>query len=95
MTEPIRFFLPGPTFVPMDARQAMTKPLMGHRSPAFKELYSSIAKRLPQVLRTQGDGLLAQYNQPFTAVARFANGVPFVLQDRTHEVEDRHLIIDD
>lgn len=59
MNEPIRFFLPGPSYVPVDARQAMAKPLMGHRSPAFKDLYATFAKRLPQVLRTQGDGLLA------------------------------------
>jgi aspartate aminotransferase-like enzyme len=59
MTEPIRFFLPGPTYVPMDAREAMTKPLMGHRSAAFKELYVSLAARLPKVLRTAGDGMIA------------------------------------
>ena len=59
MNEPIRFFLPGPTYVPMDARQAMTKPLMGHRSPAFKDIYASLSGRLPKVLRTAGDGMLA------------------------------------
>ena len=59
MNEPIRFFLPGPTYVPMDARQAMTRPLMGHRSAAFKEIYLSLAKRLPHVLRTESDGMIA------------------------------------
>jgi aspartate aminotransferase-like enzyme len=37
----------------------MTKPVVGHRSPGFKELYSRIAERLPRVLRTRGDVLIA------------------------------------
>jgi aspartate aminotransferase-like enzyme len=59
MTEPIRFFLPGPSYVPEDVRLAMARPMIGHRSPAFKELYARLAARLPQVLRTSGDVLLA------------------------------------
>lgn len=37
----------------------MTGPMMGHRSPAFKELYSSLVPRLQQVFRTAGDVLIA------------------------------------
>jgi aspartate aminotransferase-like enzyme len=59
MTEPIRFFLPGPSYVLEDVRLAMARPLIGHRSPAFKELYARLAARLPAVLRTRGDVLLA------------------------------------
>ena len=54
MNEPIKFFLPGPTYVPEDARQAMTKPMVGHRSAGFKDFYLKIAERLPKVLRTSG-----------------------------------------
>jgi aspartate aminotransferase-like enzyme len=57
--EQIKFFLPGPTYVPEDARHAMTRPMVGHRSAGFKEFYLTIAARLPQVLRTSGDAMVA------------------------------------
>jgi aspartate aminotransferase-like enzyme len=57
--EPIKFFLPGPSYVPQDALQAMTKPMVGHRSAGFKDFYLTIAERLPKVLRTQGDVMVA------------------------------------
>jgi aspartate aminotransferase-like enzyme len=59
VTEKIQFFLPGPSYVTEAARQAMTKPMVGHRSPAFKSFYLSIAERLPKVLRTAGDCIVA------------------------------------
>ncbi len=52
MTEEIRFFLPGPTYVREDVRQAMTRQPIGHRSPEFKQLYASVAERLRPVFRT-------------------------------------------
>jgi aspartate aminotransferase-like enzyme len=59
MIEPIKFFLPGPSYVPEDVRQAMTKPMVGHRSAGFKEVYLSLSARLPQVFRTAGDVMIA------------------------------------
>lgn len=59
MTEKIQFFLPGPSYVTEAARQAMTKPMVGHRSGPFKNFRMSLAERLPKVLRTAGDGMLA------------------------------------
>ncbi|MEA2560573.1 MAG: hypothetical protein QOH06_2077 [Acidobacteriota bacterium] len=59
MTEKIQFFLPGPSYVTEAARQAMTKPMVGHRSGPFKNFRLSLGERLPQVLRTAGDGMLA------------------------------------
>ncbi|HET9229345.1 MAG TPA: alanine--glyoxylate aminotransferase family protein [Thermoanaerobaculia bacterium] len=59
MTEKIQFFLPGPSYVTEAARQAMTKPMVGHRSGPFKNFRNSLAERLPKVLRTAGDGMLA------------------------------------
>jgi aspartate aminotransferase-like enzyme len=59
VNEPIKFFLPGPSYVPEDARQAMTRPMVGHRSAGFKDFYLTIAERLPKVLRTQGDVMVA------------------------------------
>jgi aspartate aminotransferase-like enzyme len=59
MTETIRFFLPGPSYVTEDVRQAMTLPMQGHRSAPFKALYTSLADRLQKVLRTSGDVMIA------------------------------------
>lgn len=59
MNEQIQFFLPGPTYVPEDARQAMTRPMVGHRSAGFKKFYLHLAERLPALLRTQGDVMVA------------------------------------
>ena len=55
----IDFFLPGPTWVRSDVLQAMTGPMMGHRSPGFKNLYDSLAPRLQEVFRTRGDVMVA------------------------------------
>ncbi len=54
-TEPIRFFLPGPAYVTEAARQAMTAPVVGHRSPTFKEVYGRLAAGLPGIFRTSRD----------------------------------------
>ncbi len=59
MSDPIRFFLPGPTWVRPDVREAMTAPSIGHRSPEFKALYASLEPRLRQVFRTEGEVLMA------------------------------------
>lgn len=55
----IDFFLPGPTWVREDVLEAMTRPLVGHRSAAFKALYGTLSPRLQQVFRTRGDVMLA------------------------------------
>lgn len=59
MKDPIRFFLPGPTYVPEDARAAMTRPMIGHRSAAFKAFYEQLVPKLRAVLRTEGDAMVA------------------------------------
>jgi predicted phosphoserine aminotransferase len=59
VSEQIQFFLPGPTYVPEDARQAMTKPMVGHRSAGFKDFYLKLSAKLPALLRTKGDVMVA------------------------------------
>ncbi len=59
MTERIRFFLPGPSYVTERVRNAMTAPVIGHRSAPFKQLYRSLQAPLQRVVRTEGDVLLA------------------------------------
>lgn len=53
MDEPIRFFLPGPTYVRRDVRQAMTAEMIGHRGPDFRALYESVSAKLPPIFRTE------------------------------------------
>lgn len=53
--EPIRFFLPGPAYVTLATRQAMTAPVAGHRSAEFREVYARLAAALPAVFRTRRD----------------------------------------
>jgi aspartate aminotransferase-like enzyme len=57
--ERIRFFLPGPSWVLDDVRQAMTAPAIGHRGGEFKDLYASLQAPLEATLRTRGQVLLA------------------------------------
>jgi len=59
MREPIRFFLPGPVYVRRAVRQAMTAPVVAHRSPCFRDLYAAVAERLPAVFRTAGEVMVA------------------------------------
>lgn len=59
MTEDIRYFSPGPTYVREDVRQAMTHYPVGHRGAEFKALYASIAERLKTVFATTGDVVTA------------------------------------
>lgn len=57
--EAIPFFLPGPAYVLEAVRQAMTRPIVGHRSAEFGDVYASITRRLPEVFRTAGEVYLA------------------------------------
>ena len=59
MSEQIRFFVPGPSHVAREVLEAQLRPMIGHRSPEFKELYASLQPRLQQVFRTRGEVLLA------------------------------------
>lgn len=47
--------LPGPTNVPPRIMRAMIKPLMGHRGPDFKELFSRVLTNTKKIFETNGD----------------------------------------
>ena len=51
-SEPIRFFLPGPVYVLEEVRQAMTRPMVAHRSAEFRTVWDSISANLPPIFRT-------------------------------------------
>jgi aspartate aminotransferase-like enzyme len=48
----VRFFNPGPVWVRPQVMQALTGPMLSHRSQAFMDLYGRILDRLPRVFRT-------------------------------------------
>jgi aspartate aminotransferase-like enzyme len=50
----IRFFNPGPVWVRPQVMQALTGPMISHRSQAFMDLYGRIQEKLPKVFRTDG-----------------------------------------
>jgi aspartate aminotransferase-like enzyme len=49
---------PGPTPVPPEVLAAAGEPVIHHRSPDFKELFTRVLGRLQEVFRTDGDVLL-------------------------------------
>jgi aspartate aminotransferase-like enzyme len=50
--EPIRFFLPGPSYVLHRVREAQLRQPVAHRAAVFQEAYAGIAAALPRVFRT-------------------------------------------
>jgi aspartate aminotransferase-like enzyme len=52
-------FLPGPTYVRPEILAAMTRPMIGHRSPDFAELYRSVTARLTEFAGTSAMPILA------------------------------------
>ena len=52
MSDYVKLFIPGPTEVRAEILQAQTRPMVGHRSAAFSELFASAQKKLRQVFYT-------------------------------------------
>ena len=50
--EPIRFFLPGPSYVLHRVREAQLRQPVAHRAAEFLETYAAVAAALPRVFRT-------------------------------------------
>jgi aspartate aminotransferase-like enzyme len=55
MTETAKYFVPGPTWVRPEIRQEMARPMIGHRSAEFKELFASINADLKTLFGTKQD----------------------------------------
>jgi aspartate aminotransferase-like enzyme len=58
MTDDCRFFIPGPTWVRPAILQEMMRPMIGHRSPEFRELFGRIRAGLREIFATQQDTLV-------------------------------------
>lgn len=50
--EPVRFFLPGPTYVRRATLEAMVRPMVAHRSPEFQAVYASVADHLRTIFQS-------------------------------------------
>jgi len=55
MTDPCRYFIPGPTWVRPELLAEMTRPMIGHRSAEFKELFRAINRDLKTLFAMKGD----------------------------------------
>lgn len=75
-TEPIRYFLPGPTYVRRDVREAMLADLFGHRSAEMQSLYESVAPKLPPIFRTAADVFVATSSATLVMQAAIQSAVP-------------------
>jgi aspartate aminotransferase-like enzyme len=52
MTEQAKYFVPGPTWVRPEILQELTRPMIGHRSNEFRELFHGINANLKTLLAT-------------------------------------------
>ncbi|MCB1007477.1 MAG: alanine--glyoxylate aminotransferase family protein [Acidobacteria bacterium] len=57
--EPVRYFVPGPVYVVEEVRQAMTRPVVAHRSPEFRATWARIGELLPPLFRTAREATIA------------------------------------
>ena len=55
MKEQARYFVPGPTWVRPEILQELTRPMIGHRSAEFKELFHRINADLKPLFNTKQD----------------------------------------
>src|SRR5712691_1706416 len=71
-----RFFVPGPTWVRPEILREMTRPMIGHRSAEFKELFKKIVADLRPLFATTQDTLVATCSGTGLMQAALANCVP-------------------
>jgi aspartate aminotransferase-like enzyme len=71
-----KFFVPGPTWVRPAILQEMVRPMIGHRSAEFKELFSGIVKDLRPLFATNQDVFVATASGTGLMQAALTNCVP-------------------
>ena len=76
MAEPVTDFTPGPTHVPRDALEAMTAPMIGHRSEEFRRLHEAVTTRLGPVFRTSQPVLVVPASATLAMEMAIASLVP-------------------
>jgi aspartate aminotransferase-like enzyme len=53
-----KFFVPGPTWVRPEILQELARPVIGHRTPEFRDLYGGILTNLKPLFGTTGDAFV-------------------------------------
>jgi aspartate aminotransferase-like enzyme len=71
-----RFFIPGPTWVRSEILREMARPMIGHRSADFKELFRKIIADLKPLFGTTQDTFVATCSGTGLMQASLANCVP-------------------
>src|SRR5712692_9794584 len=71
-----KFFVPGPTWVRPEILREMTRPMIGHRSAEFKELFKTIVADLKPLFATTQDTFVATCSGTGHMQASLANCVP-------------------
>ncbi len=71
-----RFFIPGPTWVRPEILREMSRPMIGHRSAEFKELFRAIIADLKPLFATQQDTFVATCSGTGLMQAALVNCVP-------------------
>jgi aspartate aminotransferase-like enzyme len=71
-----KFFVPGPTWVRPEILEQMTRPMIGHRSAEFKELFRGIAADLKPLFATTHDTFVATCSGTALMEASLVNCVP-------------------
>jgi len=71
-----KFFVPGPTWVRPEILREMTRPMIGHRSAEFKELFKTIVADLKPLFATAQDTFVATCSGTGLMQASLANCVP-------------------
>ena len=56
-----KLFIPGPTYVPEHVMQSLTSPQIGHRTPEFSELMSTVVQGIQKVLYTKNHVYLVSH----------------------------------
>lgn len=75
-TDDCRFFIPGPTWVRPAILQEMVRPMIGHRSTEFKELFAGIVANLKPLFATTQDVFVATSSGTGLMQAALVNCVP-------------------
>lgn len=73
--ETCRFFLPGPTWVRPEIRSEMSRPMIGHRSPEFRELVKKLLSDLRELFGTTQNTFVATCSGTGILEAALLNGV--------------------
>lgn len=76
MRPPVRYFAPGPVWVDPKIREAMTEPIVPHRSPDFRRRWRSIGTRLEKVFRTRQKVFVATSSATFALEAALVSLAP-------------------